>query len=70
MPRFFGGGCVGALRAESGIFEDQGAAISEGDFYKCFMNAASESLTREWEVLMSQQTDFVVGQSFLSTTRC
>ena len=47
MPRFFGGGCVGALRAESGIFEDQGAAISEGDFYKFFMNAASESLTED-----------------------
>ena len=38
---------MGALRAESGIFEDQGAAISEGDFYKFFMNAASESLTED-----------------------
>jgi hypothetical protein len=24
---------LGALRAESGIFEDQGAAIAEGDFF-------------------------------------
>ena len=27
MPIFFGGGCVGALRAESGIFDDHHAAI-------------------------------------------
>ena len=31
--KIFGGGCVGALRAESGIFEDQGAAIFERDFF-------------------------------------
>jgi len=30
--KVFGGGYLGALRAESGIFEDQGAAIIEGDF--------------------------------------
>ena len=33
MPRFFGGGHLGALRAESGIFEDQGAAVTERDFF-------------------------------------
>jgi hypothetical protein len=30
---FFGDGHLGALRAESGIFEDQGAAVTERDFF-------------------------------------
>jgi hypothetical protein len=29
----FGSDYLGTLRAESGIFEDQGAAVTEGDFF-------------------------------------
>jgi hypothetical protein len=33
MAMFFGIGCLVDLQAELGLFEDQDAAIAEGDFF-------------------------------------
>ncbi len=42
--KVFGGGYLGALRAESGIFEDQDAAVAEGDFFGPPTRALVEAL--------------------------
>ena len=69
MPRFFGGGCVGALRAESGIFEDQGAAISEGDFFwppiRTLVELVGLGVACRPFLVEPVQVRFVVGDPFL-----
>ena len=67
--KLFGGGCVGALRAESGIFEDQGAAISERDFFWLPIRTLVElvGLGVAWRPFLVEpvQVRFVVGDPFL-----
>jgi len=69
MPRFFGGGCLGALRAESGIFEDQGAAISEGDFFwppiRTLVELVGLGVACRPFLVEPVQVRFVVGDPFL-----
>ena len=65
MPRFIGGGCVGALRAESGIFEGQGAAICKREFFRRPIRALVERvwLGVGWRLFLVEpvQVWFVVG---------
>ena len=65
----FGGGYLGGLRAESGIFEDQGAAIAEGDFFWLPGGALVEliGLGVGWgpRLVEPVQVRFVVGDPFL-----
>ena len=69
MPRFFGGGHLGALRAESGIFEDQGAAVTERNFFWPPIRALVERvwLGVGWGPFLVKpvQVRLVIGDPFL-----
>ncbi len=67
--KIFGGGCVGAPRAESGIFDDQRAAISERDFFWPPIRTLVKlvGLGVAWRPFLVEpvQVRFVVGDPFL-----
>ena len=60
---------MGALRAESGIFEDQGAAISEGDFFwppiRTLVELVGLGVACRPFLVEPVQVRFVVGDPFL-----